>query len=85
MARNCKKMLSELSDYIDNELADELCEELEKHLENCPNCRIMLDSLTKTVRVYCEDKEEKLPAGLSAKLHAACEKKWDAKNPQAPE
>lgn len=80
MARDCRKMLSELSDYIDNELADELCEELEEHLADCPNCRLMLDSLSKTVRVYCEDKEERLPARLSRKLRAACEKKWDARD-----
>ncbi len=82
MARDCKKMLSELSDYVDNELAEELCEQLETHLKDCPNCRIMLDSLTKTVRVYCEDKEEHLPEALSKKLRAACEKKWDAKDAQ---
>ncbi len=80
MAQDCKRMLGELSDYIDNELADELCEQLEVHLKDCPNCRIMLDSLTKTVRIYCEDKEERLPEALSQKLRAACEKKWDSKD-----
>ena len=83
MARDCKKMLSELSDYIDKELADELCEELERHLEDCPNCRVMLDSLTRTVKIYCSDKEEPLPEKLSAKLREACEKKWDTKNPNS--
>jgi predicted anti-sigma-YlaC factor YlaD len=85
MARDCKKMLSELSDYIDDELAEELCEELESHLVDCPNCRVMLDSLTKTVRVYCADKEERLPEALSKKLRAACEKKWDTKNSKTPD
>ncbi len=80
MARDCKRMLSELSDYIDDELAEELCVELEKHLTDCPNCRVMLDSLTKTVRVYCSDKEERLPDALSAKLRAAVAKKWDDKD-----
>ena len=76
MARDCKKMLSELSDYIDGELADELCAELEKHMADCENCRIMLDSLTKTVRIYCDDKEEKLPDSIMFSLRKSLEKKW---------
>ena len=49
---NCKRMLGDLSDYVDGELAPELCAQLEKHLAGCPNCRVVLDSLTKTVRIF---------------------------------
>ena len=76
MAHDCKKMLSELSDYIDGELADELCQQLEEHLADCENCRIMLDSLTKTVRIYCEGKEQPLPDAVRSSLRETLERKW---------
>ena len=33
--RRCKEMFAELSNYLDDELDDSLCEELEKHMEDC--------------------------------------------------
>jgi len=48
----CKQLLGELSDYIDGELQAELCAEIEIHLQNCENCRIVLNTLRKTVELY---------------------------------
>jgi len=49
---NCKHLLGSLSDYIDGELGSALCSEIEQHLEGCENCRIVVDSLRKTVYLY---------------------------------
>jgi anti-sigma factor RsiW len=68
---DCRKLLGEMSDYVDGELSAELCRELEEHLHDCPNCRVMLDSLTKTIRVFREGNEEPLPESLKASLKAA--------------
>jgi anti-sigma factor (TIGR02949 family) len=51
---NCKYLLSSLSSYIDGELEARLCAELERHLEDCENCRVVVDSLQKTVSLYRE-------------------------------
>lgn len=80
MARDCQKMLSELSDYIDGELAEELCRQMEKHLADCDSCRIMLDSLNKTVRIYCDNREQPLPENVKTGLRKALERKWRADN-----
>jgi anti-sigma factor (TIGR02949 family) len=48
----CKNLLGELSDYIDGELRAELCAEIEKHLQTCENCRIVVNTLRKTVELY---------------------------------
>lgn len=76
---NCKRMLGDLSDYVDGELAPELCAQLEIHLAGCPNCRVVLDSLTKTIRVFREGVEEPVPDELKKSLQAALEKKWALK------
>jgi predicted anti-sigma-YlaC factor YlaD len=37
---------------VDGELAEELCRALEQHLGGCEDCRVVLDSLTRTVALY---------------------------------
>jgi RNA polymerase sigma-70 factor, ECF subfamily len=47
--RRCKEMFAELSSYLDDELDDSLCEELEKHMDGCEPCKAFLTSLEKTI------------------------------------
>ncbi len=49
---SCHKILGSLCDYIDGELDQELCAELERHMEGCENCRIVVDTLRKTIYLY---------------------------------
>ena len=51
---SCSHLLDSLSDYIDGSLGFELCAELEQHMEGCENCRIVIDSLRKTIYLYQE-------------------------------
>lgn len=48
----CSQLLGSLSEYIDNELQTELCAEIENHLKDCDNCRIVVNTLRKTVELY---------------------------------
>jgi RNA polymerase sigma-70 factor, ECF subfamily len=41
----CKAMFAELSDYLDEQLDDSLCVELEKHLDGCGPCQVFLSTL----------------------------------------
>lgn len=46
---NCEELLFSLSLYIDGELNPELCQELEKHLASCDNCRVVLNTTKRTI------------------------------------
>ncbi|MGC2196076.1 MAG: sigma-70 family RNA polymerase sigma factor [Terriglobales bacterium] len=46
----CKAMFAELSDYLDEQLDDSLCEELEKHLDGCEPCQVFLASLEAAIQ-----------------------------------
>ncbi len=48
----CDDLIAQLSDYIDGELEDELCAELEAHLGNCQDCKALFDTTRKTVILY---------------------------------
>jgi len=54
----CKTLLGTLSDYVDGELSEELCRDLESHLEECEDCRIVVDTLRKTVSLYRQSAAE---------------------------
>ncbi|HMB23385.1 MAG: anti-sigma factor family protein [Chloroflexota bacterium] len=47
--QNCESLLGSLSEYIDGGLSPELCHEIEKHLEECDNCRIVLNTTKRTI------------------------------------
>jgi len=72
----CEDLIGNLSDYIDGELEPELCEELEKHLAGCKNCRLMVDSLKMTVRLCKDGTCEDLPESLQKKLDAKLAERW---------
>jgi predicted anti-sigma-YlaC factor YlaD len=48
----CHSLLASLSEYIDGDADQFTCTEIERHLEGCENCRIVVDSLRKTVYLY---------------------------------
>ena len=50
----CQSLLGNLSDYVDGELNPELCEEIEKHIAECQNCHIVVDTLRRTISLYHE-------------------------------
>ena len=41
----CKAMFAELSNYLDEQLDDSMCDELERHLDGCGPCEAFLASL----------------------------------------
>jgi anti-sigma factor RsiW len=65
----CKQLLGSISEYIDGELQAELCAVLEAHLEDCDNCRIVVNTLRKTVELYKETTSEvDLPGEVRERL-----------------
>jgi anti-sigma factor RsiW len=65
---NCKSLLGSLSDYVDGTAQEELCRELERHLADCDNCRIVVDTLKKTVYLYQSNTETDLPLAVRERL-----------------
>ena len=45
----CLNILRQLSAYIDDELAGDICNEIRRHLGDCPNCEVFVSSLRQTV------------------------------------
>lgn len=68
--KNCRQLLGSLSEYVDGELDEELCGALEEHLEDCEDCRIVVDTLRKTVYLYhATATQEDLPKDIRKRLY----------------
>ncbi len=66
---NCLEFLETLSDYVDGVLGDALCKEIETHMENCEDCRIVVDTLEKTIYLYHETSAKvTVPLGVRERL-----------------
>lgn len=74
----CKAMFAELSDYLDEQLDDSLCEELEKHIGGCEPCKVFLASLEAAIeqcrRTPAEASDRKKADELRQKLLADYQK-----------
>jgi len=49
---NCQFLLGYLSDYVDGDLNQDLCEEIGNHLADCQDCHVVVDTLRKTISLY---------------------------------
>jgi len=65
----CRHYLDYLSDYADGELSAELCRELESHMEECENCRVVVNTLSKTITLYHQLPEPKMPNAVKERLY----------------
>jgi anti-sigma factor RsiW len=64
----CRHLLGSLSDYVDGELDDALCREIEAHMEGCENCRVVVNTLAKTVELYATVPQADLPDEVRERL-----------------
>ena len=61
----CKQMFAELSNYLDDQLDDSLCEELEKHIDGCGPCEAFLATLEATIE-QCRKAPAECPTSKEA-------------------
>ena len=69
---DCKDLLGNLSNFIDGELDDQMCQKLQQHLAGCENCRVVYDTTTRTILLYrVSANETRLPEGARGRLYSS--------------
>ena len=76
---NCKGVILEISNYIDGELDAPVKQELERHLQDCGDCKMVVDQTRLTVEIFCDSKPVELPTDVRARLHDALHRKLHEK------
>ena len=77
----CQEMLRLLNAYVDGEIDPRLCEAFEHHLEGCDPCRIVIDTLRRTITLYRGEQHVELPKPLHDRLHAELRARWRSRPP----
>jgi RNA polymerase sigma-70 factor (ECF subfamily) len=65
---SCKALFAQLSNYLDEQLDDSLCEKLEQHLDGCEPCKAFLASLESTIELLRQAPAESFNKVAGAKL-----------------
>jgi anti-sigma factor RsiW len=71
--------MQELTDYLDETVDAATRQELEKHINDCPNCWVVADTTRRTVQIYRGMDPYPVPADVQSRLMAALERKMAAK------
>ncbi len=77
----CKDFLNELSEFLDDSVDREIREKLQKHVTECPNCWVILNTTERTIKVYKGFEPQIIPADIQSRLMKALEKKIAAGKP----
>jgi len=63
-------MFEKLSEYIDNELDEVTCKDIERHAEDCIHCKVCLGTLKRTIDLCKHMENQPVPDDVSARLKA---------------
>ncbi len=75
----CKDFLRELNDYLEECCDPTLRAEIQKHLNDCPNCFVVADTTKKTLDVYKGMTPQSVPDPVRSRLMSALEARIRAK------
>jgi anti-sigma factor (TIGR02949 family) len=75
----CKEFLQEISDFLDENVDEELRRKLEAHISQCPNCFVILDTTKKTIQVFKGVDAQPIPPDVHHRLMHAVERKCAAR------
>jgi anti-sigma factor RsiW len=65
----CRQVVDKISEYLDGGLDPELVRELERHLEHCEDCRVVVDTTRKTIDVFSHTEPAPLPGDVRERLN----------------
>lgn len=72
---NCDGVIREISNYIDGDLDAATKQELEKHLDHCEGCTLVVHQTKMTVEIFCDCGTVELPEDVRSRLHVALRRK----------
>jgi anti-sigma factor (TIGR02949 family) len=67
----CRKVIQQLSEFLDGELEPGLAEQLSRHLEHCEDCKLVVNTTRKTIEIYCNTEPMDLPPAVRERLERA--------------
>jgi anti-sigma factor RsiW len=79
--KHCLELFEKLSEYLDNELDEVTCQDIEKHIQECVPCFVCLQTLKRTIELCKQTENRSVPEDFSRKLKEAIQ---NMPNPHLP-
>jgi RNA polymerase sigma-70 factor, ECF subfamily len=76
----CEELLAALNQYVDGELEPGICSPFQEHLKDCNPCRVVIDNIRHTIKLYKADKQFELPPALHERLSRLLREQWKGKS-----
>lgn len=74
----CKDFLRELNEYLDDSVDPETKRHWQSHVDECPNCFVIVDTTKRTLAVYKGCTEQAVPEDVRSRVWKALDKKMAA-------
>ena len=68
---DCQEVREKVSEFVDNDLVDEVCLEITRHLAGCQDCTVDVDTVRKTITLYKMVGAVQVPVRVIARLEQA--------------
>ncbi|HOX36409.1 MAG TPA: zf-HC2 domain-containing protein [Candidatus Brocadiia bacterium] len=81
----CEDLLRMLNDYVDGDIDPAICEDFEHHLQDCNPCKVVVDNIRKTIKLYRDGAEYEIPMRFRTRLHETLQEKWGQRPGSASE
>lgn len=75
----CKEFLTELNAFLDEETDALLRVQLEKHINECPNCWVVVDTCKQTMKVFKGTEPQAIPREVEGRLLEALRRRMEAR------
>ena len=69
MSMTCRELFERLSEFVDGELSQEICEEIRRHMEGCDPCVAFAKTLKTTAEMCRRLPSRPIPPEVAADLH----------------
>jgi anti-sigma factor RsiW len=80
----CKQFLQELNDYLEDILDPTTKAELQRHVNECPNCWVVCDTTQRTLRIYKGLDVQPLPEKVHTRLMQALQSRMAERCSKTP-
>ena len=75
----CKQFLAELNEFLDEATDAAIRAKLQTHINECPNCWVIVDTTKRTLQVYKGMEPQAVPDEIHDRLMRALERKLAAR------
>lgn len=79
----CKQLVALLSEFIDGQLPDHLCQEIQAHIADCEPCVAFVNTLRKTIQMCQQLPQQPLPDELKSRLKELLQNEFNTWKPHA--